>query len=438
MFQAWKSNFEWHTRIALGILLALATIEPATAARKAFVVGISDYDEDEFKLKNPAADAMAIRDKLIGFGFNVSFVPQTKTKLTQLKDAWGTFIRSLRRNDEVVVYYSGHGISINSVAYFAAKDFKLSLISENKPIDQAFLPLSKLLQEVTQTFPNSVVWIFDACRDNKLDITGKQRGLSYYKFGVNNAALYSAAEGEESFDRYPPESESGQHSVFTKELLDVLEKNKNADIYYVASQVNKRVAAFTSRKQNPGSYLNMNVDWCFGKCETEVTNVAFENQARMVIAENTAKLSATKSVVRRSIARNAIFLGRKSAVPSCDEQQGYLHPFGCELLKDLARGSARRWISAPLKATWPAYRRYRPPTVVKGRLLKNQLSCKVGSVSQDESVEIAAILSIDYEASTPPGKKDTFYWGLLPESKPCPPLRIEKNLVAKITRIVQP
>jgi len=424
-------------RWTLGILLsAIYLTAPAEAARRAFVFGISDYlSGDISSLKNPANDADELRKLLKDkFHFDVTYLPQEKTNLADVNRAWTVFVNSLRRNDEVLIYYSGHGISVNGMNFFIPRDLPSADIAADQPIDKSLIPLAQWFNRVALTLPRVAIWILDACRDNKVNVTGKQKGLAYYPFGVNSLAMFAAAEGMTALDRLDSDTAAEKHSLFSRVLFEQLSKHPGQDVGVMALGINKEVAnRALPKQQNPVTFAGLSRDWCFGTCDARVDEVSFENSARKRVAANTIELAATKSVIRQGLARNAIFLGRKSAVIDCREAQGSLHPFGCGTLSQLAAGDTKKVIAEPLTATSWAYRRKRAPTVTEGRAVFDSQNCKLGYVGPGERVEITGVLEIKY-AAVATGQQDVFYWGLLPENKPCVSTKVERNLVAKLNR----
>src|SRR5580704_13897469 len=114
----------WRNILFRGAILTLfvgfveVTIDevPAVAAaRRAFVVGISNYNLKP--LTHPTEDAALMSSLLAKFGFNVTVADANKLDKDNLLKSWDNFVADVRVNDEVVVYYSGHGVEINGSNY---------------------------------------------------------------------------------------------------------------------------------------------------------------------------------------------------------------------------------------------------------------------------------------------------------------------------------
>ena len=91
------------------------------ATKRAFVVGVSAYDLVT-PLRTPANDARKVADKLQARGFKVTLVTDPDTSRQALVLHWGQFLSDLNADDEVVVYYSGHGIEIRGANYIVPRD----------------------------------------------------------------------------------------------------------------------------------------------------------------------------------------------------------------------------------------------------------------------------------------------------------------------------
>src|SRR5262245_30167355 len=111
------------TRRTLPAALIVASVEmllgdkdTASAQWTAFVVGIAKYQNVD-KLSSPDLDAPKMYDLLVAQGFNVTLVEPNKVDRSNLLAAWGDFVEGTSANDDVVVYYSGHGAEVGGVNY---------------------------------------------------------------------------------------------------------------------------------------------------------------------------------------------------------------------------------------------------------------------------------------------------------------------------------
>jgi TPR repeat protein len=116
--------------LSLGMLLG-GTGTPAQAARHALLVGIGDYDQKNngmATLSAPAYDAEAL-GRVLGrtaFGFQVDvLVDQAAKDKATFEAALQKFLARVKPGDEVLFYFSGHGINLGDKGnYFVLLDAK--------------------------------------------------------------------------------------------------------------------------------------------------------------------------------------------------------------------------------------------------------------------------------------------------------------------------
>jgi len=103
--------------LAFGTLL-MATAMPALAARHALLVGVGDYDQKNngmATLSAPAYDAEALA-RVLGrstFGFQVDvLVDQAAKDKATFEAALQKFLARVKPGDEVLFYFSGHGVNL--------------------------------------------------------------------------------------------------------------------------------------------------------------------------------------------------------------------------------------------------------------------------------------------------------------------------------------
>src|SRR5579864_1958319 len=100
-------------------LLALMQATPVEARRIALVIGNDSY-QNVPALKNARSDAKAIAAELKTVGFEVTL----KQDLTQrlMKAALRDFKAQVAGGDEVVFYFSGHGVQFGGTNYLVPVD----------------------------------------------------------------------------------------------------------------------------------------------------------------------------------------------------------------------------------------------------------------------------------------------------------------------------
>ena len=200
---------------ALFVLLA-AFANPADARRLALVIGNDTY-KNVTPLKNARADARAIAASLKSLGFAVTL----KEDLTDsaLKAALREFKSRVEGGDEVVFYFSGHGVQFAGTNYLVPTDIVAE--SEAQVADDA-VPLQRVLDDLTEQKARFTLAIVDACRDNPFKGQGRAiggRGLAPVQAAKGQMVVYAAEAGESALDRLSS-SDANPNGVFTRVLIN--------------------------------------------------------------------------------------------------------------------------------------------------------------------------------------------------------------------------
>jgi hypothetical protein len=199
-------------------LLALAM--PAQARRIALVIGNDSYQNVQ-PLKNARSDAKAIAAELKTVGFDVTL----KQDLTQrlMKAALRDFKAQVAGGDEVVFYYSGHGVQFGGTNYLVPVD--IAADSEAQVADDA-VPLQRILDDLTDQKARFSLAIIDACRSNPFKEAGRAiggRGLVPVTPATGQMIMYSAGAGQAALDNLGPHDGS-PNGVFTRVLIQEMRK----------------------------------------------------------------------------------------------------------------------------------------------------------------------------------------------------------------------
>ncbi len=223
---------------------------PTQAARLALVVGNDAYQVFR-PLRNAAQDARDVAAELRGAGFEVpaKWVVTNATR-RQMDAAVQDFVARIGPQDEVVFYFSGHGVEIDAQAALVPVDLSDPSV---RPLDNSLRPLSEVDQAKQQVLNESVtlnriaadiaaknvkfsLLIVDACRDNPvLDLLKAAHaanpnkaagpppkvGLIADSAADSQVLLFSASKGQQSLDRLG-NSDPKRNGVFTRVLLEAM------------------------------------------------------------------------------------------------------------------------------------------------------------------------------------------------------------------------
>jgi uncharacterized caspase-like protein len=241
---------------AAALLFTIATplllsVLPTQAAEKrvALVIGNASYKVAP-RLDNPINDATAVAAAFRRLGFQV--IEGYDLPGEKLRATLSQFSEALEDSKAAVVYYSGHGVSLDGENYLLPIDIDPKTPSG---LDLNGVSATQILRQMRRD-ERIAILILDACRDdpfsNALARTKDRavigaRGLNPIEGEAARGALIAFATDPNNvaFD-----GAAGQHSPFTKALLNHLE-DRGVSIDTVMSRVRSEVWESTKNKQLP-------------------------------------------------------------------------------------------------------------------------------------------------------------------------------------------
>ena len=225
------------------VLLTLLAV-PVQARRLALVIGNDSY-LNVAQLKNARSDAKAIAVELKTVGFEVTLKQDLNQK--SMKSALREFKAQVQGGDEVVFYFSGHGVQFGGSNYLIPID--ITADSEAQVADDA-IPLQRILDDLTDQKARFSLAIIDACRSNPFKEAGRAiggRGLASVTPATGQMIMYSAGAGQAALDNLGPK-DANPNGVFTRVLIQemrkpgvpagVLLKDVQSDVVELAHSVN--------------------------------------------------------------------------------------------------------------------------------------------------------------------------------------------------------
>lgn len=239
----------WLIVAAIALVLAVAAVmvmQRIQAARiaglgkfHAVVIGESQYRRLE-SLPTAVNDARAVAQTLENqYGFDVTLLQNANAK--QILDAIRATAKPMTDRDNLLIFYAGHGELRNEKGYWQPVDADLEMTNWISPA---------LIKDALLDHPaRRTLIIADSC----------------YSGAIASGTLSNAGDREEkrsrlvisSGGRAPViDSADGQHSIFTRALLDVLTdpERKVADVQSIFPRIRERVvdaARRAGRDQNP-------------------------------------------------------------------------------------------------------------------------------------------------------------------------------------------
>ncbi len=227
-------------RCCLICIVVLSLPQVALAKRVALVVGNAAYADQP--LKNPVNDAKAVSSKLKGLGFEVILVENLKKR--EVGRTLAGFAQKISRDDEVVVFYAGHGLQVRGENYLPTVDAK---IESEEDVETNSLKLGDLLSKLDESRARVKIVILDACRNNPYSkgFRSLDRGLARVQDAPSGTLMHFATRpGQVAADG------EGGNGLYTTELLKVLDKPGIA-VEQLFKQVSQAVVQSSREQQEP-------------------------------------------------------------------------------------------------------------------------------------------------------------------------------------------
>ncbi len=206
----------WFRCAAIAGALSLVLVSGAAEARRLALVIGNDAYKNVAPLQNAKHDAKAVADALEGLGFSVTL--REDLALSAMKATLREFKARVAGGDEVIFYFSGHGVQFEGTNYLIPTDIVAE--SEAQVVDDA-IPLQRILDDLHEQKARFSLAIVDACRDNPFRGQGRAiggRGLAPVTAASGQMVLYSAGAGQEALDRLGP-NDKNPNGVFTRVLI---------------------------------------------------------------------------------------------------------------------------------------------------------------------------------------------------------------------------
>jgi hypothetical protein len=140
-----------------------------------------------------------------------------------MKSAVRDFKAQVQGGDEVVFYFSGHGVQFGGSNYLIPID--ITADSEAQVADDA-IPLQRILDDLTDQKARFSLAIIDACRSNPFKEAGRAiggRGLAVVTPATGQMIMYSAGAGQAALDNLGPK-DTDPNGLFTRVLIQEMRK----------------------------------------------------------------------------------------------------------------------------------------------------------------------------------------------------------------------
>ncbi|MCW1840032.1 caspase family protein [Prosthecomicrobium hirschii] len=233
------------------------TVVPRAGRRVALVIGNNDYAHID-RLERAVSDADAVARVLTAIGYDVR--KGTNLDRSAINRLVAEFEASIGNADVALIYYAGHGVSIDNAGYILPVDMpKVSAGAAGLIRDEA-VSIDALIQRARRAGGAKVVAIIDACRENPFTVEGARggaptRGLGRIESQSGTFVLMSAGYGQLALDRLS-KTDRDPNSIFTRRLIPLLQKPGLTHLQ-IAKQLQREVrdlAQSVKHVQQPAFY----------------------------------------------------------------------------------------------------------------------------------------------------------------------------------------
>ena len=244
--------------LCVGVLLLAPTFSAHAEKRLALLVGINRYTNlpDDLQLRNAVNDAETLADTLRRLGFSVDLV--RNPTLDEMIESVSKLAGQAAPGDTVLFFFSGHGMSPDSVNLLLPSDFpeitgdgpadreraRRSAYAESEVISAI---RAKLGDAETGQEQGLIIFVSDACRNNPFAKASEQgtKSLVRVTHGVEAKpaegvfSIYSAGLGQTALDGL---SGADKNSVFMTEFVKYL-TSSGRHLDDLMAEVKEHVAA---------------------------------------------------------------------------------------------------------------------------------------------------------------------------------------------------
>ena len=262
--------------MAIALLICLGTM--LFSARKALVIGNSAYGGGADLLSIPINDAQLIDTTLRQYGFSVSKV--TDANKQTMKQSIESFSKGIASEDEVVFYYSGHGVQVNGINYLMPLNHNITKEAdcEYEAIDTGWV-LSSLDKAAV------AIIVLDACRNNPFlkNRSASVKGLAAMHTNNNRQyIIYATESGQEA------QNGTGMHSPFVESLVKQINQ-QDKKVEDLMKDVKKDVLAKTNGIQSPTAYGILIDDFYFKRPAVATAAPSQESKSKPVSSSKITK-----------------------------------------------------------------------------------------------------------------------------------------------------
>jgi len=285
----------------------LIYMTPVWAARKALVIGNAAYKENP--LRNPENDAKAVAKTIERLGFEVTLIKNAD--LEKMDKSLDTFVLNISSKDEVLFYYSGHGVNVDGENYLIPVG---RIIRDEDDVKYRTFNCNLVLAKLQKA--RLTIMVLDACRDNPYrGIRSSNKGLvSMQGRAGSQYIIFSTEQGRTAADG------SGSYSPFTEAFVKHLYYPEK--IEDMMKKVTLEVKNKTFNRQIPWTSGNLIEDFYFNTPSLQNVRVNDIKKKEELLIDNT--YNKLKNFEKRNISIGlSVALGVSSVYLEVQSRKNY-------------------------------------------------------------------------------------------------------------------
>lgn len=213
----------------------------------ALCIGINDYGQSEAfgDLRYAVNDAKQVHRRFIeNYGYEAILLTDAEATREGILEAIRRMTAKAGRDDVVIVYYSGHGHTVNYVqneidewaSYLVPADARITpdQINNRDAFDQQAVPGSGLMVPIRESQAKHKLVVLDCCVSGMLVATRSASGIAatdgaadtdiFIGLRDRSALAMTAGVSRQKSYEFPPGTDT-QHGIFTYHFLQQLDKN---------------------------------------------------------------------------------------------------------------------------------------------------------------------------------------------------------------------
>jgi formylglycine-generating enzyme required for sulfatase activity len=247
--------------LILGVVLATSSYAQSAEKRVALVIGAENYTVAK-RLVNPINDANAIAESLKAVGFQSVDVVLNPRTLAAFGEAVSAFEDKARDADVAIIYYAGHGVSVDGTNWLLPTEID---VARKQELRYEAISADDLVGAVRGASKVRLV-ILDACRNDPFSGLGNENsrsigpsgGLSRVSTGNNVVVLMATSPGATASDG------AGKPNSPFGAALAYLIRQPGMRLVTLPSEVSRYVQQMTLNTQRPDQQgIPDDPDWAF-------------------------------------------------------------------------------------------------------------------------------------------------------------------------------